>query len=201
MIPSEESIEKMLDPLFNPRSVAVIGATNSWNKWGFSTFTSTLNGFEGKVYPINNKEKEVLGYSTYARITEIPDDETVDLAVFVIPAQSVPEVMEDCVEKGVRAGVIISAGFAETGSEGKRLQDEVLGIARQGPIRFTGPNCMGFWSASSQLRAFMFPLPVREGPIAFVSQGGNVGGAVIRMGYDRGLGFHRYISCGCTADI
>ena len=99
MIPSEESIEKMLDPLFNPRSVAVIGATNSWNKWGFSTFTSTLNGFEGKVYPINNKEKEVLGYSAYARITEIPDDEPVDLAVFVIPAQSVPEVMEDCVKK------------------------------------------------------------------------------------------------------
>jgi len=198
---SFRTIQEELDPLFNPRSVAVIGATNEWSKWGFSTFISLLNGFKGKVYPINNKEERVLEYQAYRRVIDIPEEEPVDLAVFVIPAEGIPAVMEDCVKKGVRAGVIISAGFAEIGEEGKRLQDEVLMIARKGPLHFIGPNCMGFWSASSHLKAFMFPLPVREGPFALVSQGGNVGATVVQTGFLRGMGFHRYISCGCTADI
>jgi len=194
-----QSIVEELEPLFNPKSVAVVGATNNWNKWGCLTFTSALNGFRGPVYPVNNKENEILGHKAFARITDIP--EPIDLAVFVIPAPSVASVMEECVAKGVKAGVIISAGFAETGEEGKKLQDEVLRIARKGGIRFIGPNCMGFWSASSDLRAFMFPLPVEDGPLAFVSQGGNVGGAVVTSGHMRGIGFHRYVSCGCAADI
>ncbi len=194
-----QSIVESLEPLFNPKSVAVVGATNNWNKWGFSTFSSALNGFHGPVYPLNNKESEVLGHKAFARLSDIPGP--VDLVVFVIPAPSVASVMEECVAKGVKAGVIISAGFAEVGAEGKKLQDEVLSIARKGGIRFIGPNCMGFWSASSDLRAFMFPLPVEDGPLAFVSQGGNVGGAVVQSGHTRGIGFHRYISCGCAADI
>jgi len=200
-MPKHTLVEEKLEPLFNPRSIAVIGATNMWSKWGFSTFASILNGFAGKVYPVNDREDKVLGHRAFKRVSDIPDDQPVDLAIFVIPSQAIPEVMEDCVKKGVRAGVIISAGFAEIGEHGKRLQDKVLAIARQGSLCFTGPNCMGLWSASSDLRAFMFPLPVRKGPIAFVSQGGNVGSAVLTMGYDRGVGFHRYVSCGCTADI
>ena len=194
-----QSIVESLEPLFNPKSVAVVGATNNWNKWGFSTFTSALNGFRGPVYPVNNKESEILGHKAFARLADIPGP--VDLVVFVIPAPSVAPVMEECVAKGVKAGVIISAGFAEVGEEGKKLQDEVLRIARKGEIRFIGPNCMGFWSASSDLRAFMFPLPVEDGPLAFVSQGGNIGGAVVLSGHQRGIGFHRYVSCGCAADI
>jgi len=147
-----------LDPLFNPKSVAVIGATGDWNKWGFSTFLSTVDGFEGKVYPINDKEETVLDHKAFKKITDVPGE--VDLAVFVIPAPSIPAVMEDCVQKGVKAAVIISAGFAETGEEGRKLQDEVLGIARRGGIHFVGPNCMGFWSASSKLRAAMIPLEI-----------------------------------------
>jgi succinyl-CoA synthetase alpha subunit len=194
-----KSIVQELEPLFNPKSVAVVGATNNWNKWGFFTFSSALSGFPGPVYPVNNRETEVLGRKAYVRVTDIP--EPVDLVVIVVPAPSVPSVMEDCVAKGVKAGVIISAGFAETGAEGKKLQDEVLRIARKGGIRFVGPNCMGYWSATSNLRAVMFPLPVMDGPLAFVSQGGNVGGAVVISGYHRGVGFHRYVSCGCAADI
>ena len=197
----EIDITESLDSLFNPRSVAVIGATNNMNKWGNSSFSSALNGFKGPVYPINNKESVVLGHQAYKRVTDVPDDKPVDLAVFVIPAPFIPSVMQDCVDKGVKAGVIISAGFAEVGPEGQKLQDEVMDIARKGGIRLVGPNCMGFWSASSDLRAFMFPLPVFSGPIAFVSQGGNVGGAIVGSGYSRGIGFRRYISCGCTADI
>ena len=201
MDPFETPVHEALEPLFNPKAVAVIGATNKWNKWGFSTFASILNGYEGRVYPINSIETEVLGHPVYRRVTDIPEDEPVDLAVFVIPPQGVLSTMADCVAKGIKAGLVITAGFAETGEEGRRLQDRLIGIARQGPLRFIGPNCMGYWSASSNLRAFMFPLPARPGRIAFVTQGGNVGGAVMRMAYDRGLGFHRYISCGCTADI
>ncbi|MGD0352938.1 MAG: CoA-binding protein [Dehalococcoidia bacterium] len=194
-----QSIVESLEPLFNPKSVAVVGATTNWNKWGYSTFTSALNGFRGPVYPVNNKESEILGHKAFARVTDIPDP--VDLAIVVIPSTGVAAVMEDCVAKGVKSAVIISAGFAEIGKEGKKLQDEVLNIAREGNIRFIGPNCMGFWSASSDLRGFMFPLPVKDGPLAFVSQGGNVGGAVVTSGFMRGVGFHRYVSCGCAADI
>ena len=193
------TIVEELDPLFNPRSVAVVGATSNWNKWGYSSFTSALNGFKGPVYPVNNREGDVLGHKAYARVSDIPDP--VDLVIVVVPSTAVASVMEDCVAKGVKAGVIISAGFAEIGKEGKKLQDEVLSIARRGNIHFIGPNCMGYWSASSDLRGFMFPLPVMDGPLAFVSQGGNVGGAVVTSGFMRGVGFHRYVSCGCAADI
>ena len=193
------AIVEELEPLFNPQSVAVIGATNNWNKWGFSTFSSTLEGFKGKVYPVNNSEDEVLGYKAFKRVTDIP--EPVDLAVLVIPAPSIPSAMEDCVAKGIKAGVIIAAGFAETGEEGRKLQDEVVRVAKKGGIRLVGPNCMGYWSASSNLRAFMFPIPIKDGPLAFVTQGGNVGGSVVLSAHERGIGFHRYVSCGCTADI
>jgi len=190
-----------LAPLFDPRSIAVIGASNSWSKWGFSTFTSVLNGFGGKVYPINDSEEIVVGKKAYKSLLDVPSDEPVDLAIFVVPAPVVPSVMEDCVKKGVKAGVIISAGFSETGEEGRKLQDQVLRIAQRGNLRFVGPNCMGYYSASSEVRAFMFPIPILSGPIGFVTQGGNVGGAIVTAATSRNVGFHRYISCGCTADI
>jgi succinyl-CoA synthetase alpha subunit len=196
---TKSGIVQNLEALFNPRSVAIIGATNNRNKWGFSTFSSILDGFGGKIYPVNNIVDEVLGHKTFRRVMDIP--EPVDLAVFVIPALNVPLVMEDCVAKGVKAAIIISAGFVETGEEGKRLQDEVVRIAQKGKIRFVGPNCMGLWSASSNLRAFMSPMLVREGPLAFVSQGGNIGGAVVTSAYQRGVGFRQYVSCGAAADI
>ncbi len=195
----DTDILKELDPLFNPKSVAHIGATNNTNKWGFSTVTSLMQTYMGPIYPVNVHEDQIQGLKAFKKVTDIPGP--VDLAVFTIPAERVAAAMEDCVQKGVRSAVIISAGFAEVGPEGKKLQDEVLGIARRGNIRFIGPNCMGYWSASSSLAAFMMPLLVRDGQLAFVSQGGNVGAAVVVAGYERGLGFHRYVSCGCAADV
>jgi acyl-CoA synthetase (NDP forming) len=192
-------IIKELDPLFNPRSVAHIGATNSRNKWGNSTITSLIQTFKGDIYPVNPHEDTILGLKVYKKVTDIPGP--VDLAVFTIPSERVAAAMEECVQKGVKSAVIISAGFAEIGPQGKKLQDEVLEIARRGNIRFIGPNCMGYWSASSSLAAFMMPLLVNDGPLAFVSQGGNVGAAVVVAGFERGIGFHRYVSCGCAADI
>ncbi|RPJ61075.1 MAG: hypothetical protein EHM12_05630, partial [Dehalococcoidia bacterium] len=194
-----DDIVKDLDPLFNPKSVAHIGATNNRNKWGFSTITSLIHTYKGPIYPVNSHEVDIQGLKVFKKVTDIPGP--VDMAVFTIPAERVANAMEDCVQKGVKAAVIISAGFAETGPEGQKLQDEVLAIARGGNVRFIGPNCMGYWSASSSVGAFMLPLLVRNGPLAFVSQGGNVGAAVVVAGYERGVGFRHYVSCGCAADI
>ena len=195
----ERDITKELDPLFNPKSVAHIGATNNRNKWGFSTITSLIHTFRGPIYPVNNHEEIIQGLKAYKKVTDIPG--LVDLAVFTIPSERVAAAMEECVQKGVKSAVIISAGFAEIGPEGQKLQDEVYAIAKRGNIRFIGPNCMGYWSASSSLAAFMMPLLVRDGPLALVSQGGNVGAAVVVAGYDRGVGFRHYVSCGCAADV
>jgi succinyl-CoA synthetase alpha subunit len=194
-----DSPHHCLDILFNPRSVAVIGASNDWNKWGHSTFANLIGRFEGPVYPINRRESQVLGHQAYRSVLEV--DAPIDLALFVIPAPAVPDAMQECVEKGVRAGIIISAGFRETGHEGRILEDRVLAIARSGGLRFVGPNCMGLWSSTSKLSAYMFALPSMDGPAAFVTQGGNVGGTIISSAYERGLGFRRYVSCGPAADI
>jgi len=196
---SQPEIIAEFRPLFHPQSVAVIGASNNLAKWGFSTFASLKKQYTGDLYPINKRDAEVLGYTAYPKITDVPGP--VDLAVIVIPAEGVAGVMEDCVKKGVKASVIITAGFAETGPEGRAMQDEVVAIAQKGGIRIVGPNCMGMWSAPANLTAFMFPLPIMAGPLALVSQGGNVGGALVVDAVFRGIGFQQYISCGCTADI
>lgn len=196
---SQPDIVKEFQPLFLPRSVAVIGASNNWAKWGNSTFTSLMNGYKGDLYAVNNHDTEILGYHAYRKVTEIPGP--VDLVVIVIPPERVSGVMEDCVQKGVKAGVIITAGFAETGAKGKAMQDEVVAIARKGGIRLVGPNCMGMWSAAGNLPAFMFSMRILEGPLALISQGGNIGGALVADATARGIGFRQYVSCGCTADI
>lgn len=196
---SQPEIVTALDPLFNPRSVAVVGASNNKIKWGYSTFSSLLDHYKGDIYPVNNRDAEVLGHTAYSKVTDIPGP--VDLVVIVVPEVKVAGVMEDCVKKGVKAGVIITAGFAEVGPQGKAMQDEVMRIARKGGIRLVGPNCMGMWSASSNLTAFMFPMKIMPGPLALVSQGGNIGGALVADAVARGVGFRQYVSCGCTADI
>ena len=188
-----------LEPLFNPESVAVVGATNNINKWGYSTFSSIKSLYKGNFYAVNQKSDTVLGHKAYDNINDI--EESIDLAVIVVPAEIVAGVMQDCVKKGVKAAVIISAGFAEVGPEGQALQDEMLAIAQKGGIRLVGPNCMGMWSAPADLPAFMFPMTITDGPLALISQGGNVGSALVSDANSRGIGFRQYVSCGCTADI
>ncbi len=196
---TQPDIVRELEPLFKPKSVAVIGATNNMSKWGYSTFSSLIGLYKGDIYPVNNRDATIMDYHAYPRVTDIPDP--VDLAVIVVPSDKVGTVMEECVAKGVKAAVIISAGFAEVGQRGRVLQDEIVAIARKGGIRLVGPNCMGMWSAAANLPAFMFPLPIKTGPLALISQGGNVGGALVADAIARGLGFQQYVSCGCTADI
>ena len=128
----------------------------------------------------------------------MPD--TVDLAIFTIPAAMTPAAMKDCVKKGVKAGVVISAGFAETGPKGEALQKELTEIAKTGGIRFIGPNCMGFWSSEVRLNtAFMFT--PKSGGISFVSQSGRICAPILDLSVKEGIGFRYFASVGSMLDV
>lgn len=190
---------KNIDYLFSPRSVAVIGASNNPDKWGFGVMTRMIRKktpFE--VYPINPKEKEILGRPAYARLTDVPAD--VDFAVIVIPPAYTAAAMQDCVAKKVKSVLIITAGFKETGSTGAEHESEIVRIARSGGIRVVGPNCNGHFNTSSGLFT-TGEEDVKPGPVGIVSHSGNFGGYIIRQGTDKGFGFSKYVSSGNEADL
>lgn len=189
------------EPLFSPRSVTFIGASKDQMKWGFIVLNNLINGgFKGKIYPVNPRESEILNLKVYHSVDQVP--EVTDLAVIVTPPSSVPQVIEDCSRKGIKAGVVITAGFAEVGDEGERLQREMADIARRGDMILVGPNCNGIVSPASSLYPWMppyvFPKP---GPLALVSQSGNVGISVISRGMNRGLGFSYFVATGNEAHL
>ena len=197
-------IYEELKPLFYPKSVAVVGATETAGKYGFNVFFNLVSGgFKGEIYPVNRRVDRVLGFKAYKSVKDIPVD--VDLTLIVVPASQVPSVMEDCVEKNVKACIVISAGFRETGDEGKKFEDEVISIARRGGIRVVGPNCMGIFNTSINLNVLMaaFPLDLStfKGKISFVSQSGNLGTNMAVWGFMRGVGFNKFVSSGNEADL
>ena len=194
--------QRMIDelkPLFEPESIAVIGASNSPVKWGNWMVTRPISsGFRGQIYPINPKDKEVFGLKAYPSVLKVPDP--IDLAIITIPASLVPNAMRECVTKGIKAAVIISAGFAETGPQGKALQDEVVKIAMDGGIRFMGPNGMGIWSSAVRMNTAFWFTP-KPGGISFVSQSGTMGGYLLETATNKGYGFHAFLSVGNQADL
>jgi acetyltransferase len=190
---------EQLDPIFNPRTVAVVGASNTPGKWGYSLLERPLkSGFPGKVIPVNPRESEVQGQRAYSSVLAIPGQ--VDLAVLTVPAEAAAEVMRQCGEKGIRGAVVISAGFTESGPEGERRQAELLHAAREAGIRFVGPNCNGMWSASAGLSLYS-PRAPHSGPIAFISQSGAFGGSMLSAADERGYGVSRFVSSGNQADL
>jgi acyl-CoA synthetase (NDP forming) len=193
------NLVRHLDYLFNPRSVAVIGASNIPGKWGCDILNLLLTKGERKVYPINKNRAEVLGVKAYSSIGEVPGP--VDFAVITVSAESLPAAMEDCVRKGVKSALLISGGFAEIGADGAKMEQEVLEIAQRGGIRFIGPNCAGHFNTTSELFTAPYLPPVGEGTVAFVSQSGNLALVVLTMGYEAGLGFSKYVSSGNEADL
>ncbi len=188
-----------LRPLFEPESIAIIGASSSPNKWGnWMVSRPILSGYRGRIYPVNPRESSILGLKAYPKLTMIPDP--VELAIITIPAPHVPAAMEECVEKGIKVAIIISAGFAETGAGGKALQDRVCEIGRRGGIRIMGPNVMGMWSSPSRFNtAFRFTPP--SGHISFVSQSGTMGAYLLEVACAKGYGFNKFISVGNQADL
>ena len=194
----EQSVAEQLEHLFSPRSVAVIGASNSPGKWGFNVFNRTVRtSSDIEVYPINPNAENVLGVKAYRSVTEVPGP--LDLAVVVIPPRAVAAAMKECVQKGVKAAVIITAGFKETGEEGAELEEQVVEIARQGGIRLAGPNCNGHFNTAADF--FTTGGAGKKGPLALVSQSGNFGGHILQRGAARGIGFSKYVSSGNEADL
>jgi len=194
-----KDIIKQLDPIFKPRSIAIIGASSVPTKWGYRKLSQPINsGFKGPIYPVNPQEDTILGLTSYPSILNTPGD--VDLAVIVIPAAEVPQAMVECVQKRVKGAIIISGGFSETGDEGKILQDRVIEIAKKGNIRVVGPNVIGIWSSAASM-SLSSNQPLTAGNIAFISQSGTFGAHLAARAIEKGYGLSKFISIGNQADL
>ncbi len=188
-----------LDSIFKPKSLAVIGASSNPAKWGGMVLGRTLAcPFRGRIYPVNPKETEISGLRAYRDVLEIPDP--VDLAVFTIPAAQVPATMKRCVEKGIKGAVVISADFAETGERGRELEQTTIEIAREGGLRFVGPNGNGMWTSAVGLNVSPLPTPA-PGGLAMISQSGMFGAATIHATASKGFGLSKYVAMGNQADL
>ena len=185
--------------LFAPGSVAVIGASNTPGSWGNNAMKGALFAGNKSVYPVNPNSPEIMGKTAYKSIKDIPGK--VDLAVIVVPERLVPGVMRDCVSKGVKAAIVITSGFAETGEAGREMQAEVLKIAREGGIHFIGPNSMGHADTSSKLSTFGQSMDTPKGPVAVLSQSGSTCMKIVRALAEAGIYCSKYVSTGNEADL
>ena len=192
----------MLDTLFNPKSVAIIGASTKELSIG-NVITKNLLHYEykGPIYPINPKADEVRGIKAYKTIFDVPGD--IDLAHISIPSKFVPQAVEDCGKKGVKFIIINSAGFKEVGPEGEALEKEVVERARKYGVRIFGPNCQGIINSDPEVKAycdFTFTYP-EPGYISVVAQSGGVGAVIMQRFFDLGVGMRHYASNGNACDI
>jgi acetyltransferase len=184
-----------LDKIFNPKSVAVIGASDKEGSVGYILMKNfTELGYEGKVYPVNIRKKEILGIQAYQTVEELP--ETVDLAVIATPAKTVPTVVEQCGKAGIKGIIIISAGFKEIGAEGKVLENQILKVKKKYDLRIIGPNCLGVIRPSIHLNATFTSRMPKHGSIAFISQSGALGTAILDWAMYENIGFSNFVSIG-----
>ena len=185
---------------FNPRSVAIIGASRDTHKLGHGVVRNLHDyHFRGQVYPVNPHAREVLGYPCYPSIMEVPDP--IDLAVIVVPVRYVIAAVEECGQKGVPAVIVVSGGFSETGPEGEAREQVLKETAARYHTRLLGPNCIGTIDTNTPVNTtFVVGMP-RSGDIAFVSQSGAVVAAVIDWARGAGVGFSRMVSLGNSADV
>jgi acyl-CoA synthetase (NDP forming) len=185
--------------LFAPDSVALIGASNTPGSWGHGIMQHLLASTKRKIYPVNPTVAEVFGIATYDSVVDIPGP--IDLAVIAVSVSLVPQVFGECAQKGVKTAVIISGGFAETGEQGRKLEAELVKIARQKGIHFIGPNTMGHANTAAQLSTLAWTQKIAPGPVALISQSGNMGHRIIHNGMALGFGFSKCISTGNEADL
>ncbi|MBD3249706.1 hypothetical protein GF336_06700 [Candidatus Woesearchaeota archaeon] len=196
-----------LEKLFKPKSVAVIGASRDPDSVGHGILKNLVRGcvfqaefcrpFKGRIYAVNPKASSILNTRSFPSIKDIEED--LDLAVIAVPAKIVSSVMKDCAEKKVKAIILISAGFAELGEKGKKLQDEITSIAEKANISLVGPNCLGIIRPSANLNASFAPSMPPEGNIAFVSQSGAIADSIIDWAIENRYGFSNLISYGNKA--
>ena len=183
--------------------MAVIGANNIAGSWGSdalrAAFASTRAKSTRQVYAVNPNVREVQGLTSYVSVLDIRHP--VELAIIVVPAAIVPTVLGECVQKKVKAGVIISAGFAEVDEAGAKLQAELVEIARRGGLHFVGPNCLGHADAHSQVASTSIIGRVSPGSMALMSQSGTLGGSIVHVAASKGIGLSKFIGTGNEADL
>ncbi|HHI00506.1 MAG TPA: CoA-binding protein [Thermococcus litoralis] len=201
-------IVEELKPFFEPKAVAIIGATNKKGKVGNVIFENFKRNkeqgiFKGSIYPVNPKLDEIEGYRVYKSVKELPDD--TDLAVIAIPAPFVPNTMREIAEKGIKAVVIITGGFGELGEEGKKMEEEILQIAKENGIRVIGPNCVGVYVPDTGVDTVFLPEEKmdrpKSGSIAFVSQSGAFAAAMLDWAALAGIGIGKMVSYGNKIDV
>ena len=187
--------------IFSPRSIAIVGASPDPDSRATQNFLEPLliHGYQGKIYPVNPYQSEVLGLKTYANIRDIP--ERVDYVICAIPAPLTLQLMQDCVAAKVKVVCVYTAGFSETGEEeGKRLERELVEIARQGGVRIIGPNCLGIHCPKAGI-SFEATIPRESGYTSFLSQSGGNARELIHSGAQQGIYFSKVISYGNAADL
>ncbi len=197
-----------MEKFFHPKSIAVVGASNSRDNLGYDVLQNILytqsggrreDGYSGEVYPISLKYSEVQGLKAYRSVLDVTNP--IDLAILIIPGKAIPTVMDECGRKGIKNVIIISAGFAERGEEGKAREEQIMEIARKYGIRFLGPNCLGVFSTYENLNAtFANAMPSR-GPVAMMSQSGALCTSFIVYSKQEHIGFSNFVSTGNKADI
>ena len=193
------SQDQPLAPIFNPKTVAVIGATDKLHSVGRTLVWNLMsNPFGGSIYPVNPKRSQVLGIPAYPSLKAIPSE--IDLAIIATPAATIPAIITECVEKGVKGAIIISAGFREIGPTGQELERQIKEIAL-GKLRIIGPNCLGIMNPLIGLNATFAGKMARPGNLGFISQSGALCTAVLDWSFPENVGFSSFISIGSMLDV
>jgi acetyltransferase len=192
--------ERKLDKIFNPGTIAVIGASDREGGVGNALMKNLIgNNYQGIVYPVNPARESVAGIKAYPKVSDIPDK--IDLAIIVTPAATVPAIVLECGQAGVSGLIIISSGFDEIGAKGQKMSEEILSIARDYNMRIIGPNCLGFIRPSINLNASFANKMALPGHIAFISQSGALCTAILDWSLKNNVGFSHFVSIGSNIDI
>jgi acetyltransferase len=186
--------------MFNPKAVALIGATDREGSVGLALLSNLLkSGHNRRLYPVNPNRERVLGLTCFPTVRDVPDH--VELAVIATPARSVPRLVEECGEAGVDGVVVVSAGFREVGEEGRKLEEEIKKIKDSYGLRILGPNCLGFIRPPVGLNATFLLKDPEPGQIALISQSGALGSAILDWAVSAHIGFSMFASLGSMIDI
>jgi acetyltransferase len=189
-----------LDKMFNPKKIAVIGASEREGSVGYALMDNLVNSeYQGEICPVNNKRDSILNHRTFKSVKDISGP--IDLAIIATPAVTVPSIVQECGEAHVAGIVIISSGFSEIGEEGKMLSEQILATAKKYQMRIVGPNCLGFIRPSLGLNASFAPLMALKGKIAFISQSGALCTAILDWSLVNNVGFSHFISIGSMVDV
>ena len=194
----QKDITKQIEPLFAPRSIALVGISEVITNVSYLFLNTLLEVGFPKIYPVNPRGGEILGLKVYPSIKDIPDE--VDLALLTVPRKAVPGILRDCAEKGVKGAILYSGGFSEAGPEGKRFEEKIVRIARRGVTRIIGPNCVGTYNPSAKLIPQAI-LPKESGPVGVISHSGFLFYYLVMLIADRGLKPSKGVSCGSDCDL